>query len=101
MSATKSATIHKAGSAPKAASLNIKNPEAHKLAQLLAKETGETITTAVTEAIRERLEAFRRRRKSDALVADLTAMAKRGAELFPGPFEDHADLLYDENGLPK
>jgi antitoxin VapB len=101
MSATKSASMHKAGSAPKAASLNIKNPEAHKLAQLLAKETGETITTAVTEAIRERLEAFRRRRKSDKMYAALLAIGKRGAALAPGPHIDHAELLYDENGLPK
>ena len=36
-------------------SLNIKNKEAHHLAQELAKLTGESTTEAVTEAIRERL----------------------------------------------
>jgi len=36
--------------------LNIKDPEAHKLARALARETGETMTTAVTEALRQRAE---------------------------------------------
>lgn len=35
--------------------LNIKDPEAHKLARKLADRTGETMTRAVTEALRERL----------------------------------------------
>ena len=41
-------------------SLNIKNKEAHKLAQQLTKFTGESTTEAVTEAVRERLERVRR-----------------------------------------
>jgi len=36
-------------------SLNIKNPEAHALAERLAKLTGETMTEVVTTALRERL----------------------------------------------
>ena len=36
-------------------SLNIKNPEAHALAARLAEKTGETLTEAVTTALRERL----------------------------------------------
>ena len=36
-------------------SLNIKRPEAHALAERLAKLTGETLTDAVTAALRERL----------------------------------------------
>jgi antitoxin VapB len=41
-------------------SLNIKDPEAHKLAQELARETGETMTSAVIQAIRERLAELHR-----------------------------------------
>ena len=41
-------------------SLNIKNPEAHALAARLAKKTGETLTDAVTIALRERLERLER-----------------------------------------
>lgn len=81
--------------------LNIKDPEAHKLAQQLARETGETMTAAVTQAIRDRLESVRRRRKRDATMAALLEIGKRGAEMFKGPYIDHAELLYDENGLPK
>jgi hypothetical protein len=29
------------------------------------------------------------------------AIGKRGAEIFKGPYVDHAELLYDEKGLPK
>jgi len=82
-------------------SLNIKDPEAHKLAQELATETGETMTSAVIQAIRDRLEAVRRRRKRDATRAALMTIGKRGAEIFKGPYVDHAELLYDEKGLPK
>jgi hypothetical protein len=47
-------------------SLKIKDPEAHKLAQELARETGETMTSAVIQAIRERLERFQARKKQAA-----------------------------------
>jgi antitoxin VapB len=82
-------------------SLNIKDPEAHKLAQALARETGETMTAAVTQAIRERLDSVRRRHKRDALLADIHAISARSAALMKGPPIDHAEVLYDENGLPK
>jgi antitoxin VapB len=81
--------------------LNIKDPEAHKLAQALAKETGETLTAAVTQAIRERLETVRRHRKRDKTLAALIEIGNRGPEIFTGPPVDHAEILYDENGLPK
>jgi antitoxin VapB len=82
-------------------SLNIKDPEAHKLAALLAKETGETLTAAVTQALRERLERIRRRRKRDAMLAEIHAISARSAKILQGPPIDHAELLYDEKGLPK
>jgi antitoxin VapB len=42
--------------------LNIKNPETVKLAHRLAKQTGETITAAVMQALRDRLESVRRKK---------------------------------------
>ena len=42
-------------------SLNIKDPEAHRLAQAIAQATGQTMTRAVTEALRERYERLERR----------------------------------------
>jgi antitoxin VapB len=82
-------------------SLNIKDPEAHELARQLAHETGETITAAVTEALRERLERVRQQRRKQAIADRLMEIGRRGASLFPGPAVDHAEFLYDENGLPK
>jgi antitoxin VapB len=44
-------------------SLNVKDPEAHRLAQAITRETGETITRAVTEALRERYERLHKARR--------------------------------------
>jgi len=81
--------------------MNIKHPETHKLAQALARETGETMTRAVTEALRERLERVRRRRKPEATEAALLAIGRRCASTLKGPAVDHGTLLYDERGLPR
>ena len=81
-------------------SLNIKDPEAHRLAQAIAQATGETMTRVVTEALRERY-ARLERRKDKASVGELRAIANRAAAHVKGPYFDHADYLYDENGLPK
>jgi len=81
--------------------LNIKDPATHTLAQTLAKETGETMTQAVTEAIRERLQRVRRQRKPEATVAELLAIGHRCASTLKGKPVDHAAMLYDERGLPR
>jgi antitoxin VapB len=81
-------------------SLNIKDPEAHRLAAAIARETGETMTRVVTEALRERFERLPSR-KGKAGVEELRAIAKRAAAYVKGPYLDHAELLYDEHGLPK
>ena len=76
--------------------LNIKNEEAHRLARELARVTGESMTVAVTKAIRERLERIR-------TVERVLKIARECAPLWKEPFRtvDHGDLLYDEKGLPK
>jgi antitoxin VapB len=81
-------------------SLNIKDPEAHRLAQAISQATGETLTRAVTEALRERYERLRNQR-GKASVAELLAIAQRAAAHVKKPYLDHADFLYDERGLPK
>jgi antitoxin VapB len=82
-------------------SLNIKDPEAHELADALAKETGETITRAVTEALRERLERVRRRQRPEARTDELLAIGRRCAKALKGKPVDHAELLYDARGIPR
>jgi antitoxin VapB len=81
-------------------SLNVKDPEAHRLAKAIAKATGESLTRAVTEALRERYERIRVRR-GKASVEELLAIAKRASAQVKGPYLDHAEFLYDERGLPK
>ena len=80
--------------------LNIKDPEAHRLAQAIARETGESMTRVVTEALRERYDRLQSRR-ARASVEELRAIAKRAAAHIKGPYVDHAEFLYDEYGLPK
>ncbi len=84
-------------------SLNIKNDETCLLARDLATLTGETMTGAITVALRERLERERHRRGADSLARELHAVGERCARLLgPGPSAvEHGNLLYDERGLPK
>ena len=83
-------------------SLNIKNKEAHKLANQLAKLTGENMTEAVTKAVRERLDKLRSQHGA-GLADRLVKIGKDCAAHLKEPFRsaDHDDLLYDEKGLPK
>ena len=82
--------------------LNIKNEETYKLAAKLAELTDETMTKAVTIALRERLDRLRRRTRK-ATVADMMEIGKRCAAHVKEPISslDHGDFLYDERGLPK
>jgi antitoxin VapB len=83
-------------------SLNLKNEETNRLAHELAGLTGETLTTAVTVALRERLERLQQSKRgalSDRLLKIGTDCAAHLREPFLSV--DHGDLLYDERGLPK
>ena len=84
-------------------SLNIKNEETCDLARELAELTGETMTGAITIALRERLEREQRQRSVEARKQELMAIGRRVARnLRPGPSAvEHGDWLYDEHGLPK
>ena len=83
-------------------SLNIKNEETCRLASEMARLTGETMTGAITVALRERLEREKHARSVEARVQELRAIADRCARLLgPGPSAvEHGDVLYDERGLP-
>jgi antitoxin VapB len=81
-------------------SLNVKDPEAHRLAQAIARATGESMTRVVTKALRDRFAKIEQR-KGRASVDELLAIADRAAAHLQHPYADHAELLYDENGLPK
>jgi antitoxin VapB len=80
--------------------LNIKSVEAHRLALELAKETGESMTSAVTKALRAEL---RRVRNVDERRARIDAITQRTADILKGgPGSADIDaLLYDDMGLPR
>jgi antitoxin VapB len=82
-------------------SLNIKSPEAHDLAREVAGLTGETLTTAVTQSLRERLERLRED-EAPVLVDRLLAIGRDCARRLPEPQRsvEHGTLLYDDQGLP-
>lgn len=82
--------------------MNIKNAETHRLVRELARLTGENQTVAITNAVRERLQRVRRERQG-GLAERLIGIGKDCAAHLKEPYRsaDHADLLYDEKGLPK
>jgi antitoxin VapB len=83
-------------------SLNIKNPEACRLIEELAETTGETMTAAVANAVRERLERIQQR-NDDSLVERILAIGRDCARRLGPEYRniDHGALLYDEDGLPR
>lgn len=82
--------------------LNIKNEETHRLVRELADLTGDTMTGAVTEAVRERLKVLRADGR-EGMAERIHAIAADMRARLPDDFFDieHGDLLYDEYGLPK
>lgn len=82
--------------------MNIKNPEAHQLAREIAALTGESQTTAVTVALRERLDRLRMAQEP-CLAERLLAIGRDAAAHLSEPYRsiDHGTLLYDERGLPR
>lgn len=81
-------------------SLNINSPAARQLAAETARSTGETLTAAVTQALRER-HARLRARGERADATELTRIAERVSEHMTGPYVGHGELLYDDDGLPR
>ncbi len=80
--------------------LNIKDAETDRLARELATLTGLPITTAVREAIEQRLASLRRKgRLADR--DDLTEIIARGRARQTADARSEDEILgYDEHGLP-
>jgi antitoxin VapB len=81
--------------------MNIKNKEAYHLTGQLSELTGESLTTAVTEAVRERLDRIRRERGVH-LAERLLLIGRDCAAYLRRPIRtiNHAEMLYDDRGLP-
>jgi antitoxin VapB len=82
--------------------LSIKSEEADRLAHRLSELTGESITLAVTIAMRERLAREERKRQNAAqIAAELMEISRHCASLPVYDSRSSDEILgYDENGLP-
>jgi len=80
--------------------LSIKTDEADRLARELAAATGETLTEAVTAALRERLDRVRSRSRID--IAERLDRLSLEYSAMPVVDDRTPDEIigYDENGLP-
>lgn len=79
--------------------MNIKSDEAHALARQIANHTGESLTSAVVIALRERLERIERERNVREKIRRIDEILARLPPVPPGVTSDHSDL-YDDHGLP-
>ena len=82
--------------------LSVKDPEADRLAREIVARTGETLTSAVIVALRERLARLRGRARRRRLRDELREIAQRCVQL--PTLDDRSDeeiLGYDERGLPR
>jgi antitoxin VapB len=84
--------------------LNIKNPETYRLVKELAEATGLSMTAAVTEAVRARLDQVRAdQAEPDLDIERATTLLRELRERMPPGYldRDFDEMLYDEKGLPR
>lgn len=81
--------------------ISIKNERAERLARELARETGESLTAAISVALEERLQRVEGRRSAADKLA-LARAALRRVDALPvlDPRTPDEILGYDEHGLP-
>ena len=82
--------------------LNIRNPDAERLAAELARLTGKTKTQAVTDALREQLKELRASHVGPRFADELGDIARHCASV---PVQDDRStdeiLGYGDRGLPR
>jgi len=82
--------------------LSIKHPEADRLARELAAATGESLTEAVVNSLRERLMRQLGRSRRPRVREELRAIRERCARYSVADHRSADEILgYDENGLPR
>lgn len=81
--------------------ISIKDPETDSLARELSQLTGESITAAVSKALRDRLLRERSRQGSAALADELLEIGRRCAALPRHDTRSAEEILgYGDDGLP-
>ena len=81
--------------------LNIKNEDARRMAIQLAHLTGESMTQAVTEAIRQRLEREKGKHGRSGVAKKLKGIGRRCASRPLIDSRTPDEILYDKDGLPR
>lgn len=81
----------------------IKNAETQRLIRELAELTGESMTAAVTVAVRERLARIRASDPDAGMAVRLNVIGAEMRAHLPAAFleGDPTDVLYDRDGLPR
>ncbi|HEX9936726.1 MAG TPA: type II toxin-antitoxin system VapB family antitoxin [Longimicrobium sp.] len=81
--------------------LNIKHPEADRLARALARATGESLTEAVLTAIKERLQRETGRGDANVVRRNIRIIQQRFAAKRGADTRTPDEIVgYDEHGLP-
>lgn len=80
--------------------LSIKNPETERLAREVAQETGESLTQAIQESLKQRLRNLQTRRRSRITTEKLEEILRR-VDSLPNLDDRSADeiLGYDNHGV--
>jgi len=82
--------------------LNLEDPEVDHLASELAATTGESLSEAVLQALRERLAREKNRRRTPRLRDEIRAIRERCAKLPILDTRSPEEILgYDETGTPR
>jgi len=81
--------------------LNIKSEDAYRLASRLAALTGESLTSAVTNALRSELQRRESARDIDAEVERMLLMGREIRSHMTEPISSDLNDLYDEDGFPR
>jgi antitoxin VapB len=82
--------------------LSIKHPEADRLARQLAATTGESLTDAIINALKERLRRETGRLRGPRLRDELRAIRERCAALPVIDDRQPDDIIgYDKHGVPR
>jgi antitoxin VapB len=82
--------------------LSIKHPDADRLARELAAATGETLTDAIINALRERLLRQKGRVRGPGLVEEIRAIRRRCLALPVVDGRPADEILgYDADGIPR
>jgi antitoxin VapB len=82
--------------------LSIKNRETERLARLVAREAGESLTQAIERALRERLQRLEGRRQGRIMTEKLEDILRR-VDALPTVDSRTADKIlgYDQHGMPR